>query len=89
MKRLTVILLALSVMSLALIANAQACTLTLVKKTESAKTAAINGVNVNAKMLAALSSQCSIKYKVMSENERKALQIEQLKKRLEKLQASN
>jgi cell shape-determining protein MreC len=83
MKKLITVLLAMGTI------NAMACSITLTKKTEKAKGATIDGVNVSERLQKAISSQCSVKFKVMSEEERKALQIESLKKRLEKLQASN
>jgi len=79
MKNLLTVLIALGTL------NAFACSITLTKKTEKAKGATIDGVNVSEKLQKAIGTQCTVNYKIMSEAERKALTIEQLKKRLEKL----
>jgi len=65
-----------------------ACELTLSLKKDGAKTAyAANGVSISSKIREALSTQCSIKYRVMTKEEIKKMDIERLQKRLSKLQA--
>ena len=79
-------LIAVSILALSI--NSIACELTLTKKKAKAKTSYLNGVSVSKKIQDALSTQCKLSYKVMSKEEVKAMTIESLQRRLNKLQAS-
>jgi hypothetical protein len=68
--------------------KASTCNLTLLKKTASAKTAyTIAGETISKRVIEKLSTQCNIKLVVMSEKQKKALDIARLEKRLAKLKS--
>lgn len=82
MKQLfAVLLLTTSTLSIA------ACELQFDVKKSGAKTAYINGVSVSSKIREALSSQCSIKFNVLSKEQVKEMNIKNLEKRLAKLKS--
>ena len=82
MKRLLIATLILST------TNVMACNISMQVKKAGAKTAYVNGVSVSAKIREALSSQCNIKYEVMSKTQVKAMQVKALETRLAKLKTS-
>lgn len=64
-----------------------ACEITMDKKKAKAKTAYVNGVSVSSKIRAALESQCTIKYNVLTEAQVKEMNIKNLETRLAKLKS--
>lgn len=84
MKKLLIIT-ALSVSTL----SYSACNISLDVKKAGAKTAYIDGVSVSAKIQAALSSKCTVKYNTLSKAEVSTMKLANAKNRYEKLLAAS
>jgi hypothetical protein len=87
MKIITVALLALAFILSPVINARAACTLDVIKKKPDAKTATINGVSVNQKLLEALSKSCALNVRQPSIDELIALEQAASAKRIAKLKA--
>ena len=87
MKMITAALIALSVI-LAPVINAQAaCTLDVIKKKPDSKTATINGVSVNQRILEALAQSCTLNIRQPSISDLIAAEQAASAKRIAKLKA--
>ena len=77
----------ITLITLTTLSSSMACTLTLTKTSLKAKSAKLDGVSISKKVQAALSTQCSIKYRTLTDAEKRAAKIIRLKKQLKKLGA--